>query len=291
MQGKVLHVAHRGGAREGLENTIPAFKNALKVGSNMLEMDVCVTKDNVLVVSHDDNLLRLCRQDVCIRDLNYKELPRHQDKVPIHFSKDLEYDTTTLENPYFPTLEEVFKELPGTLMNIELKTSSPDAIKSMAEMIKKYKREDLTIWGCKFLKDSNMVQATMPEAITFFSAERIMRTYGLYITGLLPFFPIREDSIQVPKLSHDYFSWKMATEGGLKTKAFFSAVKFINWISTPLFWHLEKRGIIVIYWVMNTEHDYELCVKQNVNGIMTDLPTSLKNYLVKEGKYIHNKND
>jgi glycerophosphoryl diester phosphodiesterase len=42
----VLHISHRGGSRENLENTIKAFDHAVKLGTDVLEMDVCFTKDN-----------------------------------------------------------------------------------------------------------------------------------------------------------------------------------------------------------------------------------------------------
>jgi glycerophosphoryl diester phosphodiesterase len=45
--------AHRGGRGLMPENTIPAFLNATKMGVNTLEMDIVMSKDSLLVVSHD----------------------------------------------------------------------------------------------------------------------------------------------------------------------------------------------------------------------------------------------
>lgn len=45
--------AHRGGMGLMPENSIPAMKNALDLGVNTLEMDLCVTKDGKVVLSHD----------------------------------------------------------------------------------------------------------------------------------------------------------------------------------------------------------------------------------------------
>lgn len=47
---KVLHISHRGGSRENLENTMQAFHHAKNVGTNMLEMDVCFTKDKKVLI-------------------------------------------------------------------------------------------------------------------------------------------------------------------------------------------------------------------------------------------------
>ena len=52
---KVLRIAHRGGSRHVTENTMEAFEKSKEI-SDMLEMDVCETKDGVLVVHHDHDL-------------------------------------------------------------------------------------------------------------------------------------------------------------------------------------------------------------------------------------------
>ena len=54
----ISHISHRGVAGEFYENTLKAFKGAKEIGTQMLELDVHLTKDNVVVVSHDGSLLR-----------------------------------------------------------------------------------------------------------------------------------------------------------------------------------------------------------------------------------------
>src|ERR1700761_2812729 len=48
----ILVHAHRGGRSYRPENSIPSFKYGISVGADVLELDLAVTKDNVLVVSH-----------------------------------------------------------------------------------------------------------------------------------------------------------------------------------------------------------------------------------------------
>jgi glycerophosphoryl diester phosphodiesterase len=52
----ILVHAHRGGRAARPENTIPSFEYGIKQGADVLELDLAVTKDNVLVVSHSPYL-------------------------------------------------------------------------------------------------------------------------------------------------------------------------------------------------------------------------------------------
>lgn len=82
---------HRGARAMWPENTIPAFEYAIDQGVDALEMDVAVTKDDVLVISHDPVLNpEICRTQggKIIRELTFAELRR--------------WDCGALVNPQFP---------------------------------------------------------------------------------------------------------------------------------------------------------------------------------------------
>jgi glycerophosphoryl diester phosphodiesterase len=78
---------HRGARGLAPENTIPGFEAALKIGVTTLELDTAMTKDNVLVVSHDSFLnpehtrgpdgAFLKAQGPAIRSLTFDELQRY----------------------------------------------------------------------------------------------------------------------------------------------------------------------------------------------------------------------
>ena len=69
-------IAHRGYHNDKFpENSIAAFKNAIKYGYT-IELDVHLTKDNKLVVFHDNSLKRVCGYNKSVEDFTYEELTK-----------------------------------------------------------------------------------------------------------------------------------------------------------------------------------------------------------------------
>ena len=102
--------AHRGGAAERMENTLPAFRNAVNCEMNLLECDVHMSRDGQVVVSHDDTMGRMCGHSYegkKISDYNYDELPPYQNKVPMHMTEG-DYNLRDDEDGRFPLLREMF---------------------------------------------------------------------------------------------------------------------------------------------------------------------------------------
>ena len=83
--------AHRGGASDNPENTIPAFQYAVDLGYAYLETDVHATRDGVLVAFHDPDLSRTCDHDGSINELPWSEvsLARVDGREPIPLFEDL----------------------------------------------------------------------------------------------------------------------------------------------------------------------------------------------------------
>ena len=108
-----LIIAHRGDVTNAPENTVPAFRKALELGADGIELDVRLTKDEKLVVFHDRCLDRTS---------NGKGPVNHctQDEVRT-------LDAGSWFDPEFhgerpPTLDEVFESLPvDFLINVEMK--------------------------------------------------------------------------------------------------------------------------------------------------------------------------
>src|SRR5437588_1347278 len=97
---RLLVHGHRGARAIYPENTIPAFEYAIKAGADVLEMDVAVTKDGVLVISHDPHLNpEICQgpqPNTLIRSLTLEQVRQ--------------YDCGLLKNPRF----EKQRPVPGT---------------------------------------------------------------------------------------------------------------------------------------------------------------------------------
>lgn len=72
----MLNIAHRGASGEGLapENTLAAFRLAMEIGADLVELDVHRTKDGKIVVIHDDSMDRTTDRFGRIKDLNVSDI-------------------------------------------------------------------------------------------------------------------------------------------------------------------------------------------------------------------------
>ena len=68
--------AHRGGASEAPENTMPAFEHAVRLGYRYVETDVHVTADGELLAFHDDRLDRVTDATGVIAELPWSTVQR-----------------------------------------------------------------------------------------------------------------------------------------------------------------------------------------------------------------------
>lgn len=129
--------AHRGSSIKYPENTMLAFVGALNEQANWVELDVQETKDDVLVVSHDNNLKRTTGKDINITDMNYDEIK----EIDVGSYLNSNYPIS-----YIPRLEDVIKWASSNNMkvNIELKPNGMenDLEEKVIALIKKYNFED-----------------------------------------------------------------------------------------------------------------------------------------------------
>lgn len=101
----MLIIAHRGSSGDMPENTMQSFEAAYSASADMIELDVRLTKDNVLVVIHDARLLRTHKKIVAVSGKTLTDLR-----------------LITAGTMPIPTLDEVLARYYGrVLINIELK--------------------------------------------------------------------------------------------------------------------------------------------------------------------------
>ena len=109
----VLVVAHRGFSGAAPENTLAAFRKAIEAGSDMIELDIQLSKDGKIVVIHDETLERTTDGQGRVADRTFPEI-RKLDAGSWFGSQ--------FSGEKIPTLQEVLELAKGkVLVNIEIK--------------------------------------------------------------------------------------------------------------------------------------------------------------------------
>ncbi len=92
----VLVICHRGDWRNYPENSIPAIESVIRMGADMVEIDVQLTKDSVLVLMHDRTIDRCTTGRGKIGEMAYEELQRHYLKTAHGVRSSLDLKVPTL---------------------------------------------------------------------------------------------------------------------------------------------------------------------------------------------------
>ncbi|XP_070571830.1 lysophospholipase D GDPD1-like [Ptychodera flava] len=272
-------IGHRGGAGENLENTLTAFKSGVKAGVEMLELDCQLTKDGEVVVCHDNCLERISGENVLISDLDYKDLPLLKQNLEVTFTK--ERYCIGNDDRRIPLLREIFETFRDIPINVDIKINNDKLIEKVSDLIKEFKREDITVWGNVRQEVVDKCYKENPQIPILFSFRRVVITTLLFYCGLLPFIPIKESFMEVlmPSAMAKMFDMNK------KTKALWSIIDTML-MSKIMFYHLSKRGIQVYVWVLNEENDWERALRLGATGIMTDYPTQLSEFLSKNAHLV-----
>ena len=129
--------AHRGAAAERPENTMVAFERAVEIGVDALEMDVHLTRDDQLIVVHDETAARTCGAQVKWCDVDLAQAQR--------FDAGWGFVAADGTRPFagkaisVPTFEHVLDAFPDLHINVDLKGDRAVAI--MLDVIRR-KRAD-----------------------------------------------------------------------------------------------------------------------------------------------------
>ena len=113
-------VAHRGASSLARENTIESFKKTIEIGVDMIEFDVRRTRDQTLIVHHDELM-----EGKPVRELTYDEISK--------MTKGQGFST--------PTLEEVLERTSGKIkLDVEIKEEGYE--KEVVELLLRYFKKD-----------------------------------------------------------------------------------------------------------------------------------------------------
>ena len=289
---------HRGARGLAPENTLPAFAAALSLGVTTLELDTSVTKDGVVVVSHDARL----NPDItrgpdgrwlnpptrAVRELTLDDLA-HYDVGRIKPGSEYSYrypDQKRMDGVRMPTLSQVFQLARSAgnrevRFNIEIKTSpekpadalAPDAFaKALLAAIERDGMSSRVIIQSFDWRALKAVQALAPKIPTsFLSAQQGFldnigagKAEGSAWTAGIQF----KDAGSIPKM--------VKAAGG----AIWSP--YAPELSAYLVKEAHALGLKVIPWTVNKTDDMARLIDWGVDGLITDRPDFLREVMAEK---------
>lgn len=134
-ENQIMITAHRGDQSAAPENTLSAFEAAIENGADYVELDVIETKDRILVILHDDSLMRTAGLEKNIWDVTYEETQKLD--AGSWYSGDFVGER-------IPTLEEVIELCKGKIkMNIEIKVAGHESEEFVEKVVDLIQREEI----------------------------------------------------------------------------------------------------------------------------------------------------
>ena len=239
-------MAHRGGAIEHLENTMPAFQACVDLGYRYLETDVQVTADGVLVAFHDPTLERVTDRTGRVEHLPWSVVAeaRIGGREPIL------------------RLEDLLGAWPDVRFNLDIKAAGV-----LAPLVRLVRRMDIADRLCLgSFSDARIAAARRlfgPDLCTALGPRGVaalrLSSYSPRAAGLVR---IQAGCAQVP-----------LQLGGraLVDERFVAAA--------------HERGLQVHVWTVDDPAEATAMLDLGVDGIMTDRPAWLRELLEKRGQW------
>jgi glycerophosphoryl diester phosphodiesterase len=249
--GRVLVIAHRGGAGLWPENTLYAFERASASGVDVIETDVRATADGELVVFHDESVGRTTDGTGQVGSMTLAELKRLD--AAHRFSPD-GGRTFPLrgQGVNVPTLREVFAALPRMRFNIEPKQGAPSLAAPLCRLIREHDMTDRVLVASFSGTTLEEFRRVCPEVATSASTGEVATFLALQRAGLAASYTPAMQALQVPE---------RAGAVSLLTRDFVHAA--------------HGRNLRVHAWTINDESDMRRLLDLGLDGIMTDYPDRL----------------
>jgi glycerophosphoryl diester phosphodiesterase len=265
LERRVMAYAHQGGAWESPSSTLHAIAHAVDAGATGIELDVHATSDGELVVCHDASVDRTTDQTGSIASFTLAELRAMDFSYWWIPGADVTPGRPADEYPFrgrapadrafgIATLREVLEAFPGVVLNLDIKQTAPVVApyeEKLARLLAEYERVDDVIVA------SFLDQAT--DAFAGF-APRVPTSAGTIATADAwraahagePMPESRAVAYQVPERQGDLV---------VVDEQFVTAA--------------HAAGKAVHVWTINDTESMERLLGLGVDGIISDLPTTL----------------
>ena len=255
-QGWAVNFAHRGGAKIVPENTREGFREGLRVGAGVLELDVHTTADGTVVVIHDETVDRTTDGSGTIREMTLTEVKRLDAGYRFTPDGGRTYPYRG-EGVRIPTMEEVYREFTDVPINVEIKGKRPGIEKALWRIIEGAGAEERTL---VVSEDSDTIrrfrEASGRRVATASSSVELIFFWLLSRLRLSGLSKPSYQALQGPE-----------TYKGLRI------------VTSELIRRAHERGLRVDVWTIDYEPDMRRLLGFGVDGIMTDRPDILTRVL------------
>ncbi len=261
---------HRGCRGLMPENTIQGLLHALELGVTTLEMDVVISKDSQVVLSHEPFMSHL----ICKDSLD-QSIPKSEEEAyniyQMNYQEVHKFDCGSQQHPRF--LHQ--KALPA------VKPLLKDVLRAVEIRAKEINREGIryNIETKSRLQGDNIFHPPPQEFVRFLLQEVIKE--GVLDRTTIQSFDVRTLQAakqQVPEISlallveNQYGIEENLSRLGFKPQVYSPEYMLFSQESIDI---LKSQGIKVIPWTVNHTNDMEKLIKWGVDGIITDYPDSL----------------
>ncbi|WP_438864778.1 glycerophosphodiester phosphodiesterase [Neptunicella sp.] len=247
-----LTIGHQGGYLLWPSNTLYAFQQASDLGVNMLEMDVHLSKDNHLIVMHDETVDRTTNGSGFIKQMNLaqiKALDAGYNWLEDAPGGELEFRGKGIQ---VPTLAEVFQQFPAKLMTIEIKQTHPSIVQPLCQLIHQFSMQDKVIIGSFHQSALDEFRDQCPDVATSMASDETTLFVILSKLGLSGFYSPKGNALQVPLYG-----------GGLEV------------LTQGVIDDAHAKGLKVQAWTINDPSIMSKLMDKGIDGIISDRPDYL----------------
>ncbi|WP_258099311.1 glycerophosphodiester phosphodiesterase family protein [Marinoscillum pacificum] len=258
---------HRGCRGLYPENTIPAFLHAIDLGVNTLEMDLAVTDDRELLVSHEPYMSAEMCLDKQGREIS--DTAQYQYNIyQMNYEEIQQFDCGTKPHPRFPEQKKMVVNKPLlkdviASVNEHLKESGKKHINYNIEIKSQEKSDD--VYHPSPADFSDLVYSTIDDLIDWKYV-----TIQSFDFRVLQYFHDKYPKVTLALLIENELPYEQNLDSlGFKPEIYSCYFKLLT---AQTVHDLQDQEIKVIPWTVNEEEDMLHMIEIGVDGLITDYP-------------------